>query len=558
MTPQPKPPTRIRTRRLSACYRHPAEPVTGFCALCLRDRLAGLQSSSGPPEPQGTSSLSPELRRSKSVSASRCEFLSGSSEPRRKSCDVRVRSTLSNLFNLDDEDKISNRDLKVESRNLALSRIEGDIGEEIRVSEDVVVSNLNIDGEFEKEEDFKTMKEYIDLELQSKKDSHKDLREIAGSLASVFSKKLRKWRQKQVKKRNTSNERGDARGDFLAMRINGLIRRELAETQSEIGEYRLGRRSCDTEPRFSVDAGRMSVDGSRFSFDEPRASWDGYLIARTIPRLTPMLSVVEDAMLANANKSIEEDQMDIINEDESTSGGSGHTNSDSSSQRGSSFDRSSSVRSCNRKTERLEADEQKSVINVKASPAKLVITEKELKDWRFSTLKDDHSLRVEPVRKTATPVPTGSTPNRVMKASGWRKVCKKWGFVPKFSDNKHQDFASNGIESPVVRACEKGVEVEGLEKRASTVKFSRSSSCVGSRSSIMESSATGVAETGGSAMKGRDEFVLERNKSTGYSPSDSGLLRFYLTPFRSYRLSKSGKSRPQESHLISKNALRLN
>jgi hypothetical protein len=395
--------------------------------------------------------------------------------------------------------------VEVESRNLS----------EVRVFEDVVF-----------EGDLKTMKEHIDLELQSKKETHKDLRDIAGNLASVFTKKLQKWRQKQVKKRNAR--------DFLAMRINGLT-----ESESEVGEYRLGRRSCDTEPRFSVDAGRMSVEASRISFDEPpRASWDGYLIARTIPRLTPMLSVVEEVMLSTVDdndKPVEDEHLHSIIEDETSSGGSGsgHTNSDSSSsQRRSSFDRSSSVRSFNKKAINMESDEV-----AKDSPAKLVITEKELKDWRLSTLRDEQSQRFEGVRQNVRPVHSRTTPNRAIKSSRWRKVCSKWGLVDKPNDNKCSSFAS--IQNPVVDVSEEG------QNRNFPARFSRSSNCVGSRNSLPETSTKNVAETNGF-------------KNSGFSHTDSGLLRLYLTPFKSYRLSKSGKPKSQESNLMSRNAVRLN
>jgi hypothetical protein len=36
-----------------------------------------------------------------------------------------------------------------------------------------------------------------------------------------------------------------------------------------------GRRSCDTDPRFSLDVGLMFVSDMGFSWDEPRALWDG-------------------------------------------------------------------------------------------------------------------------------------------------------------------------------------------------------------------------------------------------------------------------------------------
>ncbi|KAF2306352.1 hypothetical protein GH714_016967 [Hevea brasiliensis] len=131
--PQPPQPHRPST----SCDRHPDEHFTGFCPSCLCERLAVLEPSSSsasssrkPPIPTtstataalkaifkpsgGTGSSKPsffpELRRTKSFSASKNEGFSGVFEPQRKSCDVRVRSTLSSLFYQDDERNTSKRD----------------------------------------------------------------------------------------------------------------------------------------------------------------------------------------------------------------------------------------------------------------------------------------------------------------------------------------------------------------------------------------------------------------------------------------------------------------
>ncbi|KAF2306342.1 hypothetical protein GH714_016842 [Hevea brasiliensis] len=110
--PQPPQPHRPST----SCDRHPDEHFTGFCPSCLCERLAVLEPSSSsasssrkPPIPTtstataalkaifkpsgGTGSSKPsffpELRRTKSFSASKNEGFSGVFEPQRKSCDVR-------------------------------------------------------------------------------------------------------------------------------------------------------------------------------------------------------------------------------------------------------------------------------------------------------------------------------------------------------------------------------------------------------------------------------------------------------------------------------------
>ena len=116
-------------------------------------------------------------------------------------------------------------------------------------------------------EETKTMKEFIDLELQSRKSGARDFREIAGNFweaASVFSKKLRKWGRKQKLKKH-GNVTVDNNNNNAGVEVEKPRNRRFMETQSEIGEYGLGRRSCDTEPRLSLDAGRMSLDDSRIS-----------------------------------------------------------------------------------------------------------------------------------------------------------------------------------------------------------------------------------------------------------------------------------------------------
>jgi hypothetical protein len=74
-----------------------------------------------------------------------------------------------------------------------------------------------------------------------------------------------------------------------------------------------------TDPRFSLDAGRISLDDPRYSFDEPQASWDGYLIRIIFPKMPTMVSVVEDApvhvLRSDTQIPVEEN---AINEDETS------------------------------------------------------------------------------------------------------------------------------------------------------------------------------------------------------------------------------------------------
>ncbi|KAD3336459.1 hypothetical protein R6Q59_028335 [Mikania micrantha] len=524
---------RYSRRRFSACHRHPTEPVTGFCALCLRDRLAGLDSSSGQVEAEKVVARSrrtrghgvvafssvPELRRSKSFAAGKCEVLKDfSADPRRKSCDVRVRSTLSDLFVGDDAKKALDGSERFESINLGFSKVAELVVEtkededEIRVSDDAVVQNevdeISVfddvitrneidddDGEIE-EGDLKTMKEIIDTELDNKRRNFWDA-------ASVFSQKWRKWRDKQKEKKQSRC-------------INGRTDNNRSKLGQSEAEYeRFGRRSCDTEPRFSMDAHRLSVEDPRFSFDEHRASWDGYMIAKTIPRLTPMLSTVDSMMPAPVNRgmtsAMENLQIHSIRED----GDVGQSISGSStSNRGSS---SSSMKSSSTKTVGSVGDDVKPASNARVSPAndvifqgtKMVITEKELKDWHLNSIKNNATESVcnAPNLTSKTTVTNSPNGHKMIVSSRWKKVCNLWGHKHKLDDN-------NGDKN----------NVENIpENKFSTVNLVRNTN----------------------SRNRRDEFMLDRNRNTRYSASDidSGLLRLYLTPFRNPRRIKSGRSR---------------
>ncbi|GFQ08208.1 upf0503 protein at3g09070 chloroplastic [Phtheirospermum japonicum] len=533
MTLRPDSRSRARTRtgirnarRISPCYRHPDEPVTGICASCLRERLSGLDDAA-------PDAASPELRRCRSVVAiSKCEASSSSlNEPRRKSCDVvSSRSSLCNLFDVDDLKSGSECEAKVESKNVGknvgLSKVTYTVIEsksekdnnnnnnhdEIRVSSrklgELNAGDVDSDGD-SKEGEFKTMKEYIDLEFQTKTKKSKDFREIAGNFlgaASVFTRKLRNWRQNNSTSKIKNHKNSS----------NCNVPKLGEGHNSEI----VGRRSCDTEPRFSVDAGPTP-------FEEPRASWDGYMIARTIPRLAPMFSVVENGILGNMSKfenrrlSVDGPTMHSIVEDESSSGasGSGHSNSDSSSSmRRSSFDRSSSVRSFGKKAVTSPAN------------VKLVITEKELKDWHLR----DGLEKFGPTDNESV----GKLNGPAKKTVRWRKVCNVLGFGPKNSESNANAMDPGGG------------------------KLTRSTSVVGPRNipcDVVESNyrRRSVDNAGGY------DFKLERNTSGKYGSDDLGdgmmPVPFYMTPLRSLKHCKSGKFELRKSPLsVDGNVLRLN
>lgn len=415
------------------------------------------------------------------------------------------------------------------------------------VTNAVVVLKEDEDEEGEDGE-FRTMKEFIDLELERKNGSSRF--SFWESAASAFSKKLLKWKQKQQQRNNKKENEGYIAGPGRAK----------VETGSEIGLYGyLGRRSCETDPRLSVDNGR-------YSFDEPRASWDGYLIGKAYPRLlAPPLAIVDE-------KDKEKEKESEGNEEEKSPGGSEQTryyygDSLGMQRRRRSFDKPSSGRRAgffdvDEVNGRSNNNNNKSGIsNAKVTPetvglfhgAKLLVTEKELRDSNWYSIKDYRAECVASDSKNAGYVGGGVNEKgfKFKKSLRWGNVLNMWGFIQKRNEGKCVDEERlhggklNAVDGPLVQKLKR---VANGEANGGTVsdKLVRSYS-VSARSSFqVDGSFNGVngveaKENGG---RNKDELALRRNRSTTYSPSnlDNGLLRFYLTPVRSYRRSKSGRS----------------
>lgn len=502
------------------------------------------------------------------------------------------------------------------------------------------------------EESLKPMKEHMDLDSQPKKNSGRDLKEIAGSFwsaASVFSKKLQKWRQKQkAKKRGPRN--GSVSGSSTLLPVEKPIGRQFRETQSEIADYGFGRRSCDTDPRFSLDIARMSFDNDpRYSFDEPRASWDGYLIGKTFPRvpLPTMLSVVEDAPVhvQRTDSLIPVEEPPVLNENGEEinvnfPGNQTQTKeyySDSSTRRRKSLDRSSSIR----KTAAAvvaEMDELKPVSNAKVTPATASVhastsvhasasvnggvnanagidyllhgqkvVDRDLRDYSNNSnsnsnnsLRDDcsESFELGGFRDNGSVVGSnnggGDRKGGSKKSSSkWKAAWSIWGFIHRRSggnNNKEEEddrYSSrggngNGVERSYSESWQEfrgerngdvrgGVGIGGGGNGFDR-KMLRSNSSVSWRNAP----SMGMGGGGGGGIfggrksdvnssngylgrKGRDEFVLERNRSARYSPTNSmdngGLLRLYLTP--SGRRNGASKGRSNQAHSIARSVLRL-
>ncbi|KAM0941418.1 putative protein OCTOPUS [Dioscorea sansibarensis] len=570
------------------CERHPDEQVTGFCASCLRERLAGLESQASTARRNSTSSSSSSafkslffksnpnapLRRCKSFSCGRGDGFSASFEPQRKSCDVRGRSTLWSLFNQDDQLRGGAAgEIEIDSSGVAAPVLEdedeaeirpadpelvvettGEITREEEEEEEVVV----VEGENLEQPELKPMKDHIDLDsqTQAKKPLAKERKEIAGGFwtaASVFSKKLQKWRRKQKLKKQSSSKAGHG----MPMEKPSSSRR-FRDTQSEIAVDAFGRRSCDTDPRFSLDIGRISLD---YSWDEPRASWDGYLIGgrAALSRFPPpMLSVMEDRPAAVVQRA---DGQIPVEEDSIIPGGTAQTrdyylDSSSSQRRRRSLDRSNSVRKLS-----VEINEAKAVSNTKVSPAAVAAKshlgyngikfERDSRELSCNSLRDDCCESFDSAYRD--PCKGG----QAKKSKSWSKRWSIWGFIHWRSGNK--GGANNVVERSFSESWPE------LRRQGSNGKMLRCNSNVSSRHSFSSSTGFGSmrrssVETNGHGKKKKDEFVLERNRSARYSPShgDNGLLRFYLTPMRgSRRNGVVGKSRNSSSQFFTRSMLQL-
>lgn len=430
-------------------------------------------------------------------------------EPQRRSCDVRGRSTLWALFHQDDRERV--RDGTAfgafpASSSAAAAALASEVQpqpppppppcvpevfleEEIAMAEEsdeitpVVEPILVVDtsGEMETEanggREAKAMKDHIDLECsQAKKPQPKDLKEIAGSFwlaASVFSKKWQKWRRKQkLKKQDAAGSKAAAAAMPPPEKPSkpSFLRRSRLRGEA-CSEFAGGRRSCDTDPRFSLDAGRMSVDDVGFSWDEPRASWDGYLfgagtgigLGRAPPplsRLPPILSAMEDSPAGIVERSdgqipVEDDSQPEPDPDADTPGGSVQTrdyyDTSSSSRRRRSLERTSSVRRPS-----FEVTDAKPVLpaaaaitSVKDSPLigssefyHFQHAEDLLEHHRFSTssLIEDFPMSLD-----------AAFPGPDKKPRRWRKAWSLWGLIHRRAAGRRggaSDVADRAFSEP--------------------------------------------------------------------------------------------------------------
>ncbi|PAN27561.2 hypothetical protein PAHAL_5G087200 [Panicum hallii] len=587
-------------------------------SLFARPFAASGSSASGPAEP-------PDLRRCKSFSCGRggdalaaaaAAAAARADEPQRRSCDVRGRSTLWALFHQDDRDRVRDGtafgafpassstaaaalaaevQLPPQAPCIPDDFLDEDIpvvmesDEIIPVVEEEPVVAMDISGEVEAEgnvtREGKNIKDHIDLESsQNKKASPKDLKEIAGSFwvaASVFSKKWQKWRRKQKLKKEAAVSKAAAaampppekpsKPSFLRRcRLRGEAGSELAG----------GRRSCDTDPRFSLDAARMSVDDAGFSWDEPRASWDGYLfgagagigLGRAPPplsRLPPILSVLEDTPTDIVERS--DGQIPVEDDfDPEPPGGSLQTRDyylDSSSRRRRSLERSSSVRRPS-----FEVPDPRPVtaaVNDKASP----IGGSEFYHFHHAEDLLDRGFSSNSLIEDISASLEAALSGPAKKPRRWRKAWSLWGLIHRRAAGRRgggpSDIADRSFSEPW----------PDLRVRGANPKMQRCNSNLSARSSFssnsggLGSSRRSYVDASGNVRRREEPHAqappLERNRSARYSPgraaADNGMLRFYLTPMRSGSArprggglpSKAGPGRPLATQSFARSVLRL-
>lgn len=576
--------------------------------------------------PSGSGAAPPDLRRCKSFSCGgrggdslAAAVAAGADEPQRWSCDVRGRSTLWALFHQDDRERV--RDGTAfgafpASSSAAAAALPAEFHQlppappcvpEIFLEDEIVMAEssdeitpvvepvlvVDTSGEMETEAygtgEVKAMKDHIDLESsQPKKPPPMDLKEIAGSFrlaASVFSKKWHKWRRKQkLKKEEAAGSKAAAAAMPPSEKPSKPSFLRRGRLRGEAGsEFAGGRRSCDTDPRFSLDAGRMSVDDVGLSWDGPRASWDGYLfgagagigLGRAHPplsRLPPILSALEDSPAGVVERSdgqipVEDDSQPEPDGDANTPGGSAQTRDyymDASSRRRRSLERSSSVlRRSFEVPDPKPAPAAAAITNAKDPP--LIGSSEfyhfhhaeDLLDQRFSSnsLIEDFPVTLD----AAFPGPA-KKPRRLGKA--W----SLWGFIHRRATGRRNgpsDVADRAFSEPWPELRVRGYSNAGMQRCNSNASarssFSSNSAGLGSsRRCFVDANGHGH---GSVKRRQEDQCVLERNRSARYSPghhADNGMLRFYLTPLRSASGRRSTTGLPANSgrHLRSQSFAR--
>eukprot|EP00252_Welwitschia_mirabilis_P016654 TRINITY_DN3684_c0_g2_i1.p1 TRINITY_DN3684_c0_g2~~TRINITY_DN3684_c0_g2_i1.p1 ORF type:complete len:577 (+),score=131.91 TRINITY_DN3684_c0_g2_i1:428-2158(+) len=563
------------------CQRHPRELVVGVCAACLRERLASVdpaarqtkglsflenaksynkkqgfqkkkQALQQPEETSVLGFLGPQLRRSKSFSEGRAQARAKIEpsfvEPKRRSCDIRVRNTLWALFQIDQSSKQMPRSegqnedegssamklngwVKDEAEPEDSQKLEKTGDPEIEITGSASCSRARVLSEnYESWESsgsaVRTMKYHIDQDTQNRNvemnvnlDENKKhgLGDEAKDKAKTFwltemvMKRIQKW-----KKRNQSKRR------------KPYCPRPRSRAEMMFDDD--GRPSMEDDPRFSIDIGRTSWEDSRHSWEDPRASWDGILIGK----LFASSSVQENSAPPPAMGSL----------------------------------RSHALPELSRVPEKPKIKPE--------DTTKIASTVLDDENPRLSCMetqdKDAHLL--ENLYNQSDDQVAGSLKHS-SKAHKWSKALSRsianpmWGFIQKINGKEEvaYDIAGEGENGASESDYRRGIRKGEAFCSSNLGSTSMHCSSANSRSSFSNGSVINRSNSNSNAQrnkngchKNKEEAMLDRSRSVHISSSngDNGLLRFYLTPLRNgSKRSNTATARVRPQLSSSRNALWL-
>eukprot|EP01018_Ginkgo_biloba_P034374 Gb_18901 [translate_table: standard] len=639
----------FENRPIVRCQRHPREFVVGVCAACLRERLACVdpvdrhtksfpssstsdaKASDGKnpgkkcmPEAkslqkkkmvisEASSSNGPQLRRSKSFSEGRAlarakiDEASSLLEPKRKSCEIRVRNTLWSLFQIDqvehsakenesstscmDQNGWFSAEAKEQTveQSVLVREPEIELGSDsIQVPQhepepepdpDPDPEPPRIYDSFEAGESStstRTIKSHIDLATQNRirvevTENHQNADEIAKKdppkegdskdrtrsfwLTAIVRKRIQKWRRKHRSKHHHHQQQNH---------------HQSRDTRSEILDE--ARPSCDDDPRFSIDMGRTSWEDSRHSWEEPRASWDGILIGKVVGSSAGR----EEIPIGSSKNQVVAEPIKCNGEEESQPGGSLEAReyySDSSlsrRRRKNSTEKPSIALNSENDDSKSMSSETRNI--TKVSPATMDDDNKPM--HAEANMEGTHRQKY-----SENPSEEIGDSKQVSKSHRWSKAWSKtitspmWGFIQKRGGKDEGGFEGDIVESPRSDSWrELQRDREGRRTLSKADFFSNGS--ISSRSWYYNNSSHRLTDkyfgnksnNSNNAQRNRtgwqrkrtEELMLDRSRSIHYSPTnvDNGLLRFYLTPLRTSRRTISG-ARIRTPHSVSRSTLGL-
>lgn len=205
-------------------------------------------------------------------------------------------------------------------------------------------------------------------------------------------------------------------------------------------------------------------------------------------------------------------------------------------------------------------------VSPKVSPAtfygaKLLITEKELMENYVRSSADvvQSDCAVESESKDGSDVPNEGRQKGLKKLQKWRGVWNKLGLVQRREDNVPLEEGDSGVvaNKPLEESLQRLRRVANVQPSEPVGQNLMRSYSVSCRSPCRMDGFSEDSEGKGSVLNGRQEIMFQRNRTVRYSPSnpDTGLLRFYLTPSKSYKRSKAGRSSVKDLQSVARSGL---